>query len=64
MPRKVIMPVNDGEQESEDHQEVMHTSSALVVEDAPKRHEPDEDCRSALLSQDVRQGKRLGGVGH
>src|SRR5438552_1691633 len=57
--RKVIVPVNGGEQESKDHQEVVHASPALVVKDAPERHEPDEDRQGALLSQDVSDAERL-----
>ena len=53
------MPVNDGEQESKDDEKVMHHSPALVVEDAPEGHHPDEDCRGALLSQNVREAEGL-----
>src|SRR5258708_6846794 len=55
MPRKMIIPVNDGEQESKDHQEVMHRPPALVIEDAPEDMSP---TKIAAAPCSLRMGPR------
>jgi len=51
--------VNRRKQESEHHQAVVHAPSAFIVEDAPERHESDENRRGPLLSEVVREAERL-----
>lgn len=58
-----IKPVDGSHQEGEQSEEVMHGRAALLVEDAPHKHEADEDSGGALLSEKVADLERLSSFG-